>query len=362
MTLPDGRPAWLVTGYEECREVFQDPVFSRAQADGVPPYPTLGGLLLALDGERHRRVRGVAQRGFSAGRIARLRPQVEALAERLLDLMVAGGDRAELFGRFGLPFALGNITRMLGVHDADYAQIRAWGDGLLATGPDAARRSRVAVEQMSAYMGGLVAQRRARPDEGLLSEVVARGDEAGLTEPELVMLAVALIIAGWETTAAAIVTFTYTLLTTEADGGSAYRLLCRRPDLIPGAIEELLRTVPNSWLDSQPRRATADVTLAGVTIRAGDLVIPAHDAAGRDPAAFPDPERFDVTRTPNPHLAFGHGPHFCLGAHLGRLELQVAFAALTRRLPDLRLAVADEDLTWRTATTIRCPEQLPVIW
>ncbi|HEX2313854.1 MAG TPA: cytochrome P450 [Thermomonospora sp.] len=363
VVLPGGVEAWLVTRYEDCRTVLQDPAFSRAEADGIAPFPVLSGLLLALDGDDHQRVRRIAQRGFSATRVAGLRDQVCGLADELLDAMVARGRPADLFAEFALPFALGNITRILGIDDADYERIREWGDGLLAAGPDSARRSAEAVEQMSAYLGGLVAGRRARPGEDLFSEVVSRADRAGLSDPELVMLAVALIIAGWETTAAAIVTFTYTLLTlSTATGPSYYRYLHRRPELVPSAVEELLRTVPNSTLDSQPRRALRDVDFGDVTVRAGDLVIAAQDTADRDPAVFPDPDLFDIARSPNPHLAFGHGPHFCLGAHLGRLELQVALEALTGRLPDLRFAVPVESLTWRTSTTIRCPEAMPVAW
>ncbi|REE97924.1 cytochrome P450 [Thermomonospora umbrina] len=363
VALPGGVEAWLVTGYEECRTVLQDPAFSRAEADGVAPFPVLSGLLLALDGDGHQRIRRVAQRGFSAGRVAGLRGQVEGLANELLDDMTGGRGSADLVHAFALPFALGTITRILGIDDADHARIRKWGDGLLASGPDAALRSAAAVEQMSVYVGGLVADRRAGPGDDLLSEVVSRADRAGLSDTELIMLVVALVIAGWETTAAAIATFTYTLLTlSTATGRSYYRYLHQHPEMIPSAVEELLRTVPNSRLDSQPRRALRDVVLGDVTVRAGDLVIAAQDAAGRDPGVFPDPDGFDIARNPNPHLAFGHGPHFCLGAHLGRLELQVALAALTERLPHLRPAVPVETLEWRTSTMIRCPERFPVTW
>lgn len=185
----------------------------------------------------------------------------------------------------------------------------------LSTGEDRAAENERAVLEMSGYMaeplGGLMADAEPGSEEGgLLSVIAANTVRRRTSLEEAALLAASLVVAGWETTAAAIAGFLFRLLTTRQDGGETlYHLLAAHPDRIPGAVEELLRTTPGTTFKSaQPRRAVREVELGGVRLREGDLVIPATDRANRDPAVFEDPERIDLGRARNPHLAFGTGP------------------------------------------------------
>jgi nocardicin N-oxygenase len=218
---------------------------------------------------------------------------------------------------------------------------------------------------MVGYMAQLMPERAADPGDDLVSLVAVNARQTGVDDFEAGLLAASLVTGGWESTGGALVCLVHRLLTTNGpDGNSLYSALCGDPTLIPTAIEELLRVVPNSVLAAtQPRRAVRDVELGGVLIRVGEVVIPSPDSAGRDPKVFPDPETLDLARSPNPHLAFGNGAHVCIGAPLGRLELQVALELLTHRLPALRLAVPADELMWRwDRSVIRRPETYPVAW
>ncbi|MFD0534926.1 cytochrome P450 [Actinomadura luteofluorescens] len=239
------------------------------------------------------------------------------------------------------------------------------GDLFLSTGADRAADNERAMLEMTAYMagrlGGLMSDvDPASEDVGLLSVIAANAVRRQTGLEEAALLAASVVIAGWETTAAAIGGFLFRLLTAREQGGDTlYRLLAAQPHRIPGAVEELLRTTPGTAFESaQPRRAAREVDLGGVRLRAGDLVIPAVDRANRDPDVFEDPEHIDFQRTPNHHLAFGGGPHVCLGAPLARLELTTALRELTRRFPDARLHHAPHDVVWNTATSIRHPVAL----
>lgn len=185
-----------------------------------------------------------------------------------------------------------------------------------------------------------------------------RDDEGTLSEDELVNLGVGLLIAGHETTASQLTNLLYVLLTHPPH----WNHLLQQPDILPTAIEELLRFVPLGATNGMPRVASKDIRLGDVLIRAGETVLLARPAANRDETIFTDPDTLTLDRTDNPHLTFGYGTHHCLGAHLARMELQVAIATLLTRFPTMRLAVPEHQLRWKTGLAVRGLHELPVKW
>ena len=189
--------------------------------------------------------------------------------------------------------------------------------------------------------------------------MIASDEGDRLTEDEVVQLTLVLLAAGYESTASQIVNFTYALLTHP----DQLALLRSRPDLMPGAVEELMRWVPLLAVsDVLPRYALADVELSGGTVRAGEPVLLAKHAANRDRRRYADPDRLDITRDAQGQLGFGHGAHHCLGAPLARMDIQIALAALLARFPDLRLAVPEAELEWKSGMAVRGPVALPIAW
>ncbi|MFI0406549.1 cytochrome P450 [Actinomadura sp. 3N508] len=365
VTLPGGQVAWLTTTHAAALAAFRHPDLTRGDADGIPPFPMLGPLILARDGDEHRRIRRLVAGEFTPTRLARYRPRIAQLADELLDAMVATGGPVDLTEAYGFALPLTIIGEMLGVPDAERAQFHAWSDGLLV-GAEHAEEAWPSVMAMIDYTKGLIAQRRREPADDLATALATAlgAADTGVTDDDAALLAVGIIVGGWETTAAAIATGTYRLLTTTHEGRSTYRWLVDHPEAAPGVVEELLRLLPSTYnATALPRRAAVDIQLGDVTIKAGELIIPGHDIANRDPAVFPDPYQFDPER-PNArdHLTFGQGAHVCLGAHLGRLELQIMVAALTSRLPCLRLACDPEEISWDTSVLIRRPREMPVTW
>lgn len=250
------------------------------------------------------------------------------------------------------------ICELLGVPFEDRPDFRLWSTTIVTPtryGPDAVA---MAMRECAGYMSRLIERRRWEPGEDVLSALIEAHDEGDrLTEPELIDLMTQMLLAGHETTVSLI--------------GSAVVLLARHPEqlaavradpaLVPSTIEEVLRY--ESPADASLLRvATADVTIGGVTIRKGEGVLAHTGSANFDETRFPDPARFEIARRDNPHLGFGHGIHFCFGAPLARLEGQVALAALLRRFPGLRLAVAPEQIQWRPPLTVRGPAAVPVTW
>ncbi|MET8835334.1 cytochrome P450 [Micromonospora sp. NPDC004540] len=216
------------------------------------------------------------------------------------------------------------------------------------------------LDSLLAYMGGLVARRRVEPTGDLLSAMVrARDDNVDrLTEQELVTLAAGLLAAGHETTVTQIPNMVYVLLTTPGAGDT----LRDRPELVPVAVEELMRFIPLGATAAFPRYATEDVELGGVLVRAGEPAVVNIAAANRDDTVFTDADRLDLTRQVNPHLGFGHGVHHCVGAQLARMELRVVLETLLDRAPGLRLAVPVEEPTWKSGLLVRGLVAMPVAW
>lgn len=362
--LPGGQRAWLATRYSAARAVYQHPHLTRGDADAIAPFPILGDLILTKDSEEHRKIRKLAASWFTPGSVTRFYPRIEEVTGELIDAMLTTGAPADLAQAIAFRLPLGIIGEIIGIPERDRPLFREWSDDLL-TPADRAEEALAALLAMLDYLRGLLVERRQAPADDLMSAIAARADTSGVSDYDAALLAVAIVVGGWETVAAAVTSGAYRLLTTLTDTGVTWHwYLHDHPELIGRVVEELLRTVPSSQAGcGAPRRAKTDVEIDGVVIRAGELVIPAHDSANHDERVFTDPDRIDPARgNADQHLSFGHGAHFCLGASLARLELQVVFSALTRRLPNLRLACPPESLTWDTSTIVRRPRALPVTW
>jgi cytochrome P450 PksS len=297
----------------------------------------------------------LVSQAFTPRLVEQLRPRVQALADRLLD-RVRGRGHVDLIRAYALPLPTTVIAELLGVPAADRRQFHRWSSALF---PASRWGLMLAIPNALAlfhYLRRQVRRCRADPRSDLLS-ALARVEEAGdtLSEEELVAMASLLLVAGHETTVNLIGNGTLALL----QHPDQLARLRGDPSLLPMAVEELLRYA--SPLESAMERyAREDVAVAGVTIPRGEMVGPVVASANRDERQFANPDRLDLTRDPNPHLAFGLGTHFCLGAALARLEGQIALGTLLRRFPDLRLAVPPRELRWRPGLVLRGLEALPV--
>jgi cytochrome P450 len=362
--LPYGGDAWLVTRYADVKTVFGDPRFSRAAVlnrDDVPrsiPIVWRDVSILSLDPPDHSRLRKLVAKAFTARRTEQLRVRAQEVVDGLLDAMAEQGRTADLIEAFAMPLTITIICELLGVPYADRTQFRGWSEASMAMSAVSAEEITEANENLGAYIAEMVAKRRHEPTDDVLGTLVAaRDDDDRLTEQELVTFGANLLVAGHETTANQIGNFVYTLLT------NPERLaeLRAEPELLAPAIEELLRITPIASSGGFPRVATEDVVLSGVPIAAGEAVFTGQ-CANRDPEVFDRPSEIDFHRQANPHVAFGHGPHHCLGAPLARMELQVAIGTLLRRFPSLELAVAADDVEFQQGRLVRGLRALPVRW
>jgi cytochrome P450 len=365
---PVGLPVWLVTRHDDARQALADPRLSK-DATGfarvldrypVPPErrmvfaQELGRHMLSSDPPDHTRLRKLVNRAFTMRAIAGMRPRVETIAAGLADRMAAGPPEVDLLDCFAFPLPMTVICDLLGVPGAERTAFRRWSNTLLSSDAAAAERA-AAGFAMAEYLGGLVADKRARPADDMLSAIVAASDDADrLSADETVSMAFLLLVAGHETTVNLI--------------GNGLLALFRHPDrlaelradpdLTPQAVEEFLRYEGPVDLATY-RHTTEAVEIGGTTIPPGEVVLVALASANRDPGHFPDPDQLDLHRDPG-HLAFGFGLHHCLGAQLARLEGDVAFRTLLARFPDLALAVEPDQLTWRSSMLVRGLTRLPV--
>jgi cytochrome P450 len=362
--LPYGHHAWLVTRHADVRAVLTDPRFGRAPATApdaprLSPLPAPRSSILSMDLPEHTRLRQLLAGAFTNRRLELLRPRIAEVTEGLLDRMAAAGPPVDLVEHLALPLPITIICELLGIPYADRESFGRWAETLQSLTAYTAAEIGRARDDLNAYLAGLLVEKRRVPTDDLLGFLVrVRDQDDRLSEPELITFGATLILAGHETTANQLANSVLILMRYP----DQVELLRRQPGLVPKAVEELLRFAPTDN-GSLFRIATADVEISGVTIRAGDAVCVSETSANRDEAVFTDPERLDVTREVNPHLAFGYGIHRCLGAQLARIELQVAIAALLARFPGLRLAEAEEDLIWRrSGLLLRGPRILPVAW
>ena len=288
-----------------------------------------------------------------------LRPRAQEIADGLVDRMLAEGPPAELVEGFALPLPVTVICELLGVPVEDRGEFRVWSDAFLSTTKFSPQELMKNIGELREYMAGLIAERRRESRDYLISAlVVARDQDDRLSEDELLSMAEAILVAGHETTASQIPNFVYVLL----HNPEHLTALRADPDLVPKAVEELMRWVPLGIGGSTARYALEDVELGGVTVHAGEPVVVALNSANRDETVFTDPDAIDFARADAPHVGFGYGAHHCLGAPLARMELQAALRTLLTRLPGLRIAGSDEDVVWKSGLATRAPEHFPVAW
>lgn len=362
--LPYGEDAWLATRYGDVRTVLGDQRFSRAAVIGKDeprqtPQPLPAGML-SMDPPEHTRLRRLVAKAFTARRVEQLRPRTREVAGDLLDQVVAAGPPADLVEHYATPLPITVICELLGVPITDQDRFHVWTGALLSTTSLSPQTIREYIDNLFGYMAGLIAQRREQPADDFLSALIRARDEDHdrLTEEELIRLAAGLLAAGHETTVTQIPNFVYVLLTHPAQLAE----LRARPELVPSAVEELMRFVPLGVGATFARYALEDVELSGVVVHSGEPVVCSLPSANRDEDVFVEPEQLDFTRLPNPHIGFGHGAHHCVGAQLARMELQVALGTLLERFPDLRLAVPEEELEWKSGQLARGLKALPVAW
>jgi cytochrome P450 len=366
--------SWVLTRYDDVRAALSDP---RLSADRLTPFlrhegaarpqgaaalaelgRSLGLWAVFTDPPLHTRLRGLMTRAFTPRAVEALRPRVQALVDGLLDRVVARG-RLDLIRDFAYPLPVAVIGDLIGVPREDGECLKRWSDDLatfvgsaVAT-PDKYGRAARSLGEMTAYFRALAADRRVRPREDILSALVTAEEHGRLAgEDELVATCTILLFAGHETT-------------TNLIGNGVLALLRHRDQyerwrgdagLTPTAVEELLRfDGPGQGL---VRVAAEDLVLHGRPVRRGDRLFLMINAANRDPRRFPDPDRLDLGRDPNPHLTFGHGLHYCVGAPLARLEAQIAIPALLGRLPDLDLTATR--LEWLDSLIFRGVRALPL--
>jgi cytochrome P450 len=362
--MPYGETAWLATRYEDVKTVMTDPRFSRAIAQGLDQprmrRENAGDGIMGMDPPDHTRLRRLVGKAFTARRIEQMRADVRARAARLIDGMVERGGTSDFVEDFSRLLPVSVICDLLGVPFEDHHVFREWTEGLVNDSTQYGDTLEDTGNALGAYMADLVARRREEPTDDLLGAMVrARDDGDRLTEDELISLAgPGLLTGGVETVSNALPSFVYTLLTHP----DQLAMLRARPELMPGAVEELLRYVPINTAAMFARYAIDEIELAGVMLQPGEPVLPALHAANRDPEVFEDPERIDLARKVNPHVTFGHGPHHCIGAQLARLELQESLAELLVRFPRLRLAEGEEGVKWQYGVIVRGPSVLPLAW
>ncbi|MEU5710606.1 cytochrome P450 family protein [Streptomyces flaveolus] len=361
-----GLDAWLVTRYEDGLAALSDPRLSSDVRDASDPRlveqlpeferESMMSTMLRSDPPDHTRLRRLVSKAFTARRIAELRPRIQEITDRLLDAVLPAG-RAELVADFALPLPVTVISELLGVPVDDRYDFQRWTDAMLVRGekmPDPVVVDE-AWQQMRAYVTKHLEAKRARRGDDLLSALInAHDQEQRLSHDELIAMTFLLLVAGYITTVNLIAGGIAALLTHP----DQLTLLREHPELLPDAIEEFLR-FDGPVSPGIARFAREDVEIAGVRVPRGATVLIASAIADRDPARFPEPDRLDITRRDNGHLAFGHGIHYCLGAPLARLEGQIAIGTVLRRLPDLALAVPPTELTWRPGG-LRGPARLPV--
>jgi cholest-4-en-3-one 26-monooxygenase len=347
---------WGVTTYDLVKAVSTDPA-TFSSAGGIRPDSGPTPMMIDMDDPDHLRRRKLVNRGFTPRRVRDLEPRVVEVVDRLIDGFCEAGE-CDFVGDFAAWLPLVMIGDALGVEPEDHPTLLAWSDDLMS-GQGSTDEAQVlamlaAFDGYSSYANDVIADRRRCPRDDLMSVLV--GAEVGgdrLADDEVLFESLLILIGGDETTRHVISGGMFQLL---ADRTRWERLLAE-PALLPTAVEEALRWV--SPIKNMARVATRDAELGGKTIRAGQKLLLLYPSANRDEAQFPDPMTFDMTRTPNDHVAFGFGPHFCLGAALARLELRVAFERLAARLPDIHL-VDQAEPAFRPANFVSGYESLRV--
>ncbi|WP_433220001.1 cytochrome P450 [Microtetraspora malaysiensis] len=363
LAYPDGHQGWLVTGYAAARAILADPRFSTRIELLHTPLPQRAmqfrntlrrpGFFLRLDPPDHTRYRRLLAGQFTVRRMKGLESRIEEITRDHLDAMERVGAPTDLVRAFALPIPSLVICELLGVPYADREKFQRDSAVLLSLN-SSVEQIEAAMNDLLDYLDDLVRRKRAAPDDDLVSGLATETD---LTDEELTGVTTLLLIAGHETTANMLGLGTFALLR-NPEQLAAVR---DNPEVADHAVEELLRYLTVIHIGPL-RAALEDVEIDGRLIRAGESVTISVAAANRDPERFPEPDQLDVARPASGHLTFGHGIHQCLGQQLARTEMRIAYPALLRRFPDLRLAVPAEEVPMRTDMAIYGVHRLPVTW
>lgn len=357
--------AWLVTRYEDVRFVTTDRRFSRTAVTGrdfprMTPEPIVQSESInLLDPPASSRLRKLVAQAFTKTKVELMRPKTQRIVDRLLDEMAENGPPADFVRHVSMQLPLTTICEVLDIPEEDRSELRARALAMMSIGAATKERAKQAKAELRAYFAELTARRRAEPGDDLISSLAtARDGDEILDEDELTVMAMVLLMTGHDTSTYQLGNITYTLLTRPEQLAK----LRAQPELLPQALEELLRFIPFRKGVGIPRIATEDVTVGGVTIRKDETVHVSYLTANRDPARFDRPDELDVERPAGPHMTFGWGVHHCIGAPLALLELQIAIGTMLARFPELRLAVPAEDVPWNTESIWRYPLELPLAW
>ncbi|KLL10398.1 MULTISPECIES: cytochrome P450 [Protofrankia] len=359
VTMPSGQTALLGVTHADAKTILSDPRFSRQLAyAGAPTFfpgedaTTADPDFLAnMPPDRHHLVRRLVSGSFTVRRVNGWRSTAQRIADELVDDLLASEQPTDFVANFAFQFPIRVICEIIGITGEDQKRFRTWTTATFAASG----------AEFIAYVQDLLARRRAEPGNDLIDSLIAARDGADrLTEPELIRMVLAMIVAGHETTASAISRGVLTLLRDRR----RYERLIAEPELIPSVVEEILRVNPPIET-ALLRVATEDVELPLGQVRRGQAVLASLSGANVDSAVFGEPYEFILDRDPiaaRDHLSFGHGPHFCLGAGVARLELEVALSTLTTRLPGLTLALDPTQTPSVSDTMVRTVAELPVRW
>jgi cytochrome P450 len=363
----DGSTPWLVTSHAAQRTILSDPRVSVDEKRPGFPFPTPAMAetvdhrpltIFNADGADHTRIRRMMTSPFTRNRMEKLRPAIQQFTDELIDRMLAGPNPTDLVTALSLPLPSLMICELLGVPYADHEFFQR--HATVAVKREAtAEESLAGMHALGGYLGKLIAGKMEEPANDVLSDFAARVTAGELTLPDATLLCMVLLIAGHETSANMITLGTAALL--ENPDQLALLQTTQDPQVVANAVEELLRylTIPHL---GQRRIASEDIEIDGVTIHAGDGIVVPLPAGNWDPAAFPAPERLDLTREARHHHAFGWGVHQCIGQQLARIELQVVYGTLYRRVPTLRLAVSRDELEFKGDSLAYGVYELPVTW
>ena len=364
--LPGGGVAWLATRYDDVRTVLSDHRFSREQAI-KPEVPALvpgfdpPDTLLNMDPPRHTRIRALMTKAFAARRVERIRPLVVKTVNELLDELETAGPPGDLVEHYVARISMRVICELMGarpVRNVERAEIlRPMLDALLNTSLTAAEVEKYLADTRT-FIAELIDDKRANPADDVLTDMITAHDRGELTENELNTITIQVISAGYHPVASQLPLSVLVLLRRP----DQWAQLREHPALLPNAIEETLRYT-SAVACAGMRVTVADVELGGVSIPAGEAVLPALGSANKDAAVFADADSLTFTETAKPaHLALGYGTHFCIGAALAKMELETAVGALVDRFPRLRLAIPESDLEWASNLAVRTIRKLPVTW
>jgi len=369
VALPDGKAGWLLTRFADVTAALIHPEVSaqrkfQTSVTSVTLSPQeylasgFGTSFIGMDPPEHTRYRRLLTGQFTVRRLKALAPRIEQIVEQHLDVMVADGPPADLVRDFALPVPSMVICELLGLPYTESKQFQQRTDVIMRL-ERTKEQLLDAMTGMASDMRAFVQERRESPDNGLISGLIqaVSTDGAPLTDDELVAIGNLMVIAGYATTANMLGLGALALLAHRPQ----WVTLCEHPETVERGVEEMLRflTVGPFCL---PRTAKADIEIGGQKIQAGDPILLSTESANRDPAQFDAPDVMDVTREPKRHVGFAFGAHQCLGQELARMEMRIAFGALTRRLPDLRLAVPVEQVPMCSDMQIYGAHEIPVTW